>query len=188
MSCRGENAKLLQVGEMYLNHYIRAFRSSKGSVSTPSHHASRPSFDSLADTIKALLKEAPQNHASAKSKALVRDKFRCMISGIYDITSAEMNEELTSKARYEGARFNYTECAHISSESTNRNIQDPQKADYAASVFSIFKTFGYPTILDELNGDKVHRLQNVLTLEVGVHRHSDALKIWLTATVCVHAS
>lgn len=32
--------------------------------------------------------------------------------------------------------------------------------------------------MDDLNGAKIHRLENVLTLDLGVHSYFDALKIW----------
>jgi hypothetical protein len=33
-------------------------------------------------------------------------------------------------------------------------------------------------VLDELNGPDVHRLENVMTLETGVHALFDNLKLW----------
>jgi hypothetical protein len=36
---------------------------------------------------------------------------------------------------------------------------------------------------DELNGADIHRLENVLTLEMGVHAMFDCLGLWFEATV-----
>ncbi|KAF5354223.1 hypothetical protein D9756_007008 [Leucocoprinus leucothites] len=68
-SCAGEDARLLQLGKNYFDHYIRAFRTPKGPIPTPSSHPSRPSFDTIADMINDTLVEAPQSHADAKKNA-----------------------------------------------------------------------------------------------------------------------
>jgi len=81
-SCIDDSA-LLNVGKMYYDHYIRActfpnplvqqrslthspVRANKGRIPTPSNHASRPSFDTIADMVNDTLMEAPQSHADAK--------------------------------------------------------------------------------------------------------------------------
>ena len=73
---------LLDVGKLYYDHYIRAcrfqgfysacfltqspVRANKGRIPTPSNHASRPSFDTMADMINDTLTVAPQSHSTAK--------------------------------------------------------------------------------------------------------------------------
>ncbi|KIJ27250.1 hypothetical protein M422DRAFT_37885 [Sphaerobolus stellatus SS14] len=182
-ACEEKSDRLLQVGAIYYNHYIRAFRSNKGKVPAPSNHASRPSFDTLADMIKDLLEEAPQNHSGAKANALVRDKFRCPISGIVDATSFLKNSELRQMVAREKLRLGNTQCAHIISESINTNItQGSPKEQYAATVWTVLDRFGYRGLSDELNGPKVHRLDNVITMELYVHNYFDNLRLWLIAT------
>ncbi|KAG2014398.1 hypothetical protein CC2G_011218 [Coprinopsis cinerea AmutBmut pab1-1] len=46
-------------------------------------------------------------------------------------------------------------------------------------VWTILEEFGYNHILQELNGDRVNRLENVMTLAKDVHSDFDALAIWL---------
>lgn len=41
--------------------------------------------------------------------------------------------------------------------------------------------FGQRGFKDELNGPKIHRLANILTLEVNLHTHFDRLALWLEA-------
>jgi hypothetical protein len=43
--------------------------------------------------------------------------------------------------------------------------------------------FGHEELPDELNGFKVHRLENVMTLVHGLHTYFDQLKIWFVPTV-----
>jgi len=42
--------------------------------------------------------------------------------------------------------------------------------------------FGYAK-LNELNGDKIYRLENVLTLTEELHGFMDALELWFEGTV-----
>ncbi|KAF5354230.1 hypothetical protein D9756_007002 [Leucocoprinus leucothites] len=68
-ACAGEDTRLFQLGKDYFDHYIRAFRASKGPIPTPSNYPSRPSFGKIADMINDTLVEAPQSHADAKKNA-----------------------------------------------------------------------------------------------------------------------
>ena len=85
--------------------------------------------------------EAPQSHQHAKAnvsathyvlsalvykysalfKALVRDGFRCVVSGEYDAVCVERNKELRLEIAAD-CDATWTECAHIFPESTNANI------------------------------------------------------------------
>jgi len=50
-------------------------------------------------------------------------------------------------------------------------------------MWAIMNRFGHNKFPDELNGPKVHRLENVMTLSVNFHLNFDNLKIWFLATV-----
>jgi hypothetical protein len=41
--------------------------------------------------------------------------------------------------------------------------------------------FGQQGFMDELNGPKIHRLANILTLDIYLHTHFDRLALWLEA-------
>ena len=75
-------------------------------------------------------------------------------------------------------RFDYTECAHIIGQSTNRNLQDPDKK-YAINAREILTSFGYAHVVQSLNGDGVHQLDNVLTLASRERTAFDRLELWL---------
>jgi hypothetical protein len=50
---------------------------------------------------------------------------------------------------------------------------------YAASVWAVDR-FGYKKLFsEELNGHKIHRLENVITLNHDVHILFDTLQLWL---------
>ena len=50
-------------------------------------------------------------------------------------------------------------------------------------MWELMRRFGYETLPDDLTGPKVHRLENVMTMDPSVHSLYDQLMIWLTATV-----
>jgi len=45
---------------------------------------------------------------------------------------------------------------------------------------------GYKKILEELNGRNIHRLENILILDINVHAEFEALEIWFESTVDTH--
>ncbi|KAF8968556.1 hypothetical protein BDZ97DRAFT_1799021 [Flammula alnicola] len=182
-SCADDSA-LLTVGQMYYDHYIRAFRANRARIPTPSNHASRPSFDTITDMIDDTLVEAPQSHADAKKNALIRDGFRCVVTGKYDMHSVKKIRELEEMVRSDlSLRTNPTECAHIFAESTNSSIESGSaKRDYAATMWGVMRRFGHENLPEDLNGSKVHRLENVMTLVLGFHVDFDQLKVWFVAT------
>ncbi|KIL65193.1 hypothetical protein M378DRAFT_546547 [Amanita muscaria Koide BX008] len=131
-STGGDKQKLLDLGKLYYNHALRVFRAAKGRTPAQSSHPSRPSFGTLADLIKAKLQDAPQSHKTSTDKALVRDGFKCLISGAYDINSALQSAELKRAGR---GNLTPTQCAHIFSESTNVGVSEgSSQANYAASA------------------------------------------------------
>lgn len=105
LSCTDEDV-LATNGKMYYDHYIRAckllllpifchserhptVKKTKGRTPTPSHHASRPSFDTRKAMIMDMLVEAPQTHRDAKKNVstLILSFFRnsqllCLFQGL----------------------------------------------------------------------------------------------------------
>ena len=44
--------------------------------------------------------------------------------------------------------------------------------------------FGGVKVKDELNGNQIHRLENIMTVNSDVHTFFDDLQIWLEPVVC----
>ncbi|KAF8326943.1 hypothetical protein F5887DRAFT_1084106 [Amanita rubescens] len=176
----GDRQKLLDLGKLYYDGF-RLFRSAKG-CRTPvqSRHPSRQSFDTQAEMIRSMLEEAPTRHETAKRKA-IRDGFRCVVSGRYDRQSVRKSRELDETP---GIEVVDTECAHILSESTNVGISEgSRKADYAASAWAVLSRFASrESLMKELNGPKVHRLENVMTMCYDARSLFDRLEMWLEPT------
>ena len=53
--------------------------------------------------------------------------------------------------------------------------------DYSASILSVLSRFRYE--ISSFNGEKVHSLTNVMTMEHNMHDAFDRLKFYLEATV-----
>ncbi|RXW13476.1 hypothetical protein EST38_g12380 [Candolleomyces aberdarensis] len=59
------------------------------------------------------------------------------------------------------------------------NLENGDKRIYAATAYTIAESFGYPTIQQDLNGEKIHRLENVMTMSPDIHSLFDGLELWL---------
>jgi hypothetical protein len=50
-------------------------------------------------------------------------------------------------------------------------------------MWAVMNRFGHEKLLDELNGLKIHRLENVMTVGHTFHTLFDQLQIWFVPTV-----
>jgi hypothetical protein len=50
-------------------------------------------------------------------------------------------------------------------------------------MWSVMNGFGHDKLPDELNGSKIHRLENVMTVVSGFRTLFDQLKVWFVLTV-----
>ena len=53
---------------------------------------------------------------------------------------------------------------------------------YSGAVWAIINSFGSIDILAELNGDKIHSLENGFTMDVALHDMFDNLELWFEHT------
>ncbi|KIM38162.1 hypothetical protein M413DRAFT_420662 [Hebeloma cylindrosporum] len=179
-----DDSALFDVGKSYYDHFIRAFRANRSPIQTSSDCASPPLVDTHTDKMNDSLEEVTKSHGGAKKKALVRDGYRCLVTKRYDETSVYKIPTVFNLASADPNRkMGVTHCAHIFDESTDANIEkDEHERNYAATMWAVMQRFGYESIPDELNGSRVHRLENVMTLESTVHSRFDNLAIWFVAT------
>ncbi|KAI0666036.1 hypothetical protein C8Q78DRAFT_985193 [Trametes maxima] len=134
------------------------------------------------------LQRAPRNHSSAKASALVRDNYRCMVTGVPDLDAVSLNLTLGAP----DGNFAVTQCSHIFPDALG-NIEvggsttkrDTFQEHEAATVWTILKRFGYGDICAELGsaaqGANLHRLENILTLDTRIHHIFDTLRMWFEA-------
>ncbi|KAG7095838.1 hypothetical protein E1B28_006533 [Marasmius oreades] len=115
-SCKGEQDTLLKLGRFFVDSYIRGFKKYKKKTSDLSKHPSRPSFDEDKEALMAVMEEAPTDSSLAKKQALIRDGYRCVVTGKYNQiipATFDVNEEEVMRVG-----TGWTECAHIVPDST----------------------------------------------------------------------
>ncbi|KAI6030236.1 hypothetical protein EDC04DRAFT_2898507 [Pisolithus marmoratus] len=131
----------------------------------PSEHPSRPSFEDACHYFLALMEEGTLDHRTARAAARRRDDNRCMLTG---------------KKDYQAGGFTYVEAAHIIPEKTNKNIgEEGSKQFHAAGVWAILSMFTSVNIVEELAGNRIHRLENIMSMQITCHRLFDDLVLWL---------
>jgi len=183
------HAAIYDLGLFYRNHLLRVFRSDGGPVPSVSQHPSRPSMELVRERIIKDIK-TPSTKPDARKHALLRDGYRCPLTGAYDLESCDNHPELAARADAEGATQTTLQCAHIFSESA----QDGDKADYAASALAILKMFGLTDSAESLVGGNVNKHFNTFIMAGHLHYLFDHLKFWFeeipgmpnTYNVCAH--
>ncbi|KAJ3748142.1 hypothetical protein DFH05DRAFT_1534083 [Lentinula detonsa] len=110
-------------------------------------------------------------------KALIRDRYQCMITGIYDRGAPE---SILSQTMRETQPTVHLECAHIVPDSTYFDVEKTKEKRYSASVLAVLKRFGYD--VEPIHSNKVHSLLNIMTVSYDVHDAFDRLELWLEAT------
>ncbi|KAF5388374.1 hypothetical protein D9615_000746 [Tricholomella constricta] len=164
LSCKDES-DLVNLGSFFERYVILPFKKFKGRTPSSSAHPSRPSFEAVKRQVKVDIREVPKNHKAAKDRALIRDNWRCVATGLID---SNVPEDPPPEFAI------YTECAHIIPEATFFGL------DYSASILAVLSRFRYD--ISSFNGEKVHSLTNVMTMERNMHDAFDRLKFYLEAT------
>jgi len=81
----------------------------------------------------------------------------------------------------------YGVCTHIFPESTN--IEPSTNRPYhAATIWAVIGWFGYEKLHAELDGAKIHRLENMMTMQHGIHDLFERLSIWFCNGTLVDAT
>lgn len=136
----------------------------KGPTPTMSSHSPQPRFYELKSTILRLLKESPGSHEAAKDhvsttlimssawvahsqidnvspfsflEALVRDGYRCLVTGNGERSMAQHNLKLKEDVMASRASIVSTQCAHIFDSSTNRNLGKEGSTKVSPSFFAV---------------------------------------------------
>ncbi|KAJ7455252.1 hypothetical protein B0H11DRAFT_2287626 [Mycena galericulata] len=164
------------LGEKYLNFFIKPFKKNRGSAIPQPSEISTPLYE-----IQLRAEEAfpCTDHKSAKRYALLRDQFKCVLTGRYDKWETNKSPGLTAKAREEGARALTTNCAHIFPVSISHS--KPSQVDHSAAVWRVLKMVGGldDDLVASLSGSGINQLGNVLTLALQLHDFFDTLDLWL---------
>jgi hypothetical protein len=120
-----------------------------------------------------------------------------MLTGQYDLDSADLHPELNDRATADGVSMAVTQCAHIFSETAQDSEQKVRlcaflcdvdadrffKTDYAASAMAILRVFGLDGKDESLVGANVHKHFNILTMRSDLHYVFDHLEFWLEEVI-----
>ncbi|KAF9643148.1 hypothetical protein BDM02DRAFT_3104817 [Thelephora ganbajun] len=181
----GDNV-IFEVGRRYRDRLIRTFRSSCKPYPAPSLHPSRPSYDKLEDMIRDSMKPTGKDYRITRKKALARDGFRCMITGLFDVASLGHNVELQHENETLGGMPVAVETSHILNESTTQGVGTSERRSvthYAAGVMAILRQFGLGHLSLALEAiDGVHETWNLLSLQHDLHNKFDLLGLWFEST------
>ncbi|KAG8731853.1 hypothetical protein FRC10_001401 [Ceratobasidium sp. 414] len=167
---------VIEWGKWFILYFTRYFKAMLNKPTpTPSDHHSRPDLDVIRDQILASLDGAPKNHSNAKKQALIRDNYRCMLTGTVDSSSFKASARLQATP---GITVVPTECCHILPQYVGHGLGNPLRRDASANVWTVLQCFG-DVQAAELNGAEMHNLCNILTLQRNFHSSFDSLDIWL---------
>ncbi|KAH0836916.1 hypothetical protein J3R83DRAFT_8733 [Lanmaoa asiatica] len=176
---RKDSSDLTDIGAFFERNVILPFKKYKGRTPKPSQHPSRPSFEVTKEEIKKIL---PRPRRITKTPnimlALLRDRWRCMVTGALERDAPPSERDSTTKFLI------HTQCAHIIQESTFFGVipkeKENSKLDYSASILAVLQRFRYN--IQNFEGEHVHSLTNILTLESNVHDAFDQSQLYFEAT------
>ncbi|KAN0074642.1 hypothetical protein V8E55_011691 [Tylopilus felleus] len=164
---RNPSSDLTDVGAFFERNVILLFKKYRGRTSKPSEHPSRPSFEVVKDEVKVDITLAPRNYRDAKDHALVRDNWRCVVTGTTDRRAPKrILAQLDPMAP-----AIYTQCAHIIPKAMYFGVEPKSKENT--------KRFGYD--INRFNGENVRSLTNVISVEANVHEAFDRLELYFEA-------
>ncbi|KAF9015889.1 hypothetical protein BDZ89DRAFT_1076079 [Hymenopellis radicata] len=188
---QNRDSLIYEVGAMYRDHLLRAFRKPTSESFQTSQDASPPSIDTIVEKLRRDLVSASLNFATSRNKTLARDGYRCTITRLWNSSSCREIKELADKVKATGTARGPVHVCHIVNESLmQRNVGDTGATtrDSAASFLHILQTFGMDDVakaLAQTNG--VHSLANLLCLLSSVQSEFDSQGFGLSPpTRCEH--
>ncbi|KAF7315029.1 hypothetical protein MIND_00017100 [Mycena indigotica] len=173
-SCRCKDSALedlCNLGLLYRNHLLRIFHSDARPVYNDPNSPSLPSFELKRQRILAL--QTSTKDSDVRDRALLRDGFRCKLTGCYDIVATVTYPELEARRLTDNEGAGVVQCAHIFSQSS-----DNQEA-YSASADAILELFcvGHEQWVGTRLG--VHRDANLLCMDGNLYSLFNEMLVWL---------
>ncbi|KAF8548662.1 hypothetical protein OG21DRAFT_1422719 [Imleria badia] len=152
---------LMHVAALYVSNFISTFKRSSGPTPAPSEHPSRGSFEDARLYAMSMMEESTIDHRTA------RKWVRC-----YNSSDSLMTSVRDSSIP--------VQAAHIIPQCVNKNIGEKgPKRFHAGGVWSILSMFNRDSVIEDLKGNLINRLENILSLNICSHCHFDNLELWL---------
>ncbi|KAJ6596761.1 hypothetical protein B0H10DRAFT_1959921 [Mycena sp. CBHHK59/15] len=89
----------------------------------PSNHPSRASMDQLEDMLADTIQGSGSDHRSARSRALARNGYHCMVTNTIDANSFEKHKAIKKLRAQTGAAVQGVQTCHIFNGSVLQNIE-----------------------------------------------------------------
>ncbi|KAG1815097.1 uncharacterized protein BJ212DRAFT_1577643 [Suillus subaureus] len=169
-----DDKKLIHLAQLIYDHFIHLFEFAPSQTPESSFLTSDLSFD----TLKA--EESPMDQRTAKVHALIRDKFRCVVTSAIDSTAYHNQRQLVAEALDKNLSVFSTKAAYIFPASISKGIsgEDNLKPEDVVNAQTIVNHLSGYDIKQELDDIKIHHLENILTLAVHVHAMFNRLDLW----------
>ncbi|TFK64655.1 hypothetical protein BDN72DRAFT_881367, partial [Pluteus cervinus] len=166
---------IYKVGKYYRQNLIHAFRTT-GPLPRP---PSPQSFRNLQEMIQDAMSTSTSNHRTLQNRALIRDNFRCMITGEYDETTYNILEKSDPSSADQIQSTVATNYCHIIGETTIQRIQRTRREGDT----NILTLFGLTSLVDRvIQPGGINDLSNILTLRPELHLMFNHLKLWFEGT------
>ncbi|CAE6535382.1 hypothetical protein RSOLAG22IIIB_01221 [Rhizoctonia solani] len=167
------NQAILELGRSHLRQLVEYFRRLNIFSSTSPFPVDRIQSDSMI--------AASMSHAEAEKQSLIRDNYRCMLSGAVDDRAFESLPSVQAEVIATNKSVVDTQCCHILTEHACCGHVEEIKYGDTLHNWTIAHLFG-STHKDRLAGPGIHDLRNTLTLERGIHACFTRFLIWLEPT------
>ncbi|RPD58292.1 hypothetical protein L226DRAFT_614476 [Lentinus tigrinus ALCF2SS1-7] len=172
------NSACYQLGDELLEKFVRPFRDRRCSECVCHYE------DTTNLSVAKAVERAPQHAVIARLTALLRDCFRCEVTGAFDRDSVLGNPRVRT--------YYDNECPNELLWSTNAHHIIPdfdclhpglqgridETTEYSEAQWKFWERFGHPELRAELAG-KIHRLENIITLRSDICEMADDLRLCL---------
>ncbi|KEP48975.1 HNH endonuclease [Rhizoctonia solani 123E] len=172
-----DDPQIIEEARYHLQYFVKYF---KTIANKPTPTPSNDTMGARRDIILASIDQAPTSHSQAKDRALVRDNYRCQLTGHYDDDAYSHIPAVRQESDAAPAGgIGPTECHHILPQYVGHHIADNElRRINAATIWSIVTAYG-GIVPAQVNGAGIHNLRNIMTLRSDIHKAFDHLSIWL---------
>ncbi|KZP12565.1 hypothetical protein FIBSPDRAFT_754773, partial [Athelia psychrophila] len=178
--CDGDNDRMNRLAKLYQDHLLRPFEEERLMYSSPVEPAPNDHTQAKKAVSWLYIRRRVKIHSS---KTLRRDGYRCMVTGVFDGNYCESLSpvELQATSPLPSATGPTNAC-YIFPLSMNMDLEPEEEGHPtthdAGTVWGIIGRFSGIWIEDELNGEKLHRLSNIMTMTMGTRAMFDGLSLW----------
>ncbi|KAI5897556.1 uncharacterized protein SCHCODRAFT_02683870 [Schizophyllum commune H4-8] len=201
-ACENDTTAIVHLGRYLCNSYLRLLPYPSDSQSSSSHD----SFDLNCESESAEMSSS-RNQTEAKQRALERDNYQCVLTkrfsycsplyamptnpsaqkAIIDAATAFPRDMTREAVEQEPIIANdCVHVAHILGDVFKRDYGSPrtddeenQKQALPSSPWDLLAAFGYPEIREELEGPRLHRLENLFSVTTSPQIWLESMRVWI---------